>query len=109
MSMWEVTRALSAGLPRHLRTLEVSRNRLPDAEVFLQHSAPLWLAGDLLASQSRSLQWGVWADMPTSAHPDRASASLTGLVLTVYGMQVGSLGLAAPRDVGVWLPEWWGR
>ena len=38
--MWEVTRALSAGLPRYLRTLEVSPNRLQDAEVLLQHSAP---------------------------------------------------------------------
>lgn len=94
--MWEVTRALSACLPRNLRTLEVSKNPLQDSEVVLQRSAPLWLAGELLASQSRSLEWGVWADMPTSAHPALASASLTGLVLRVYRMQVGSLGLAAP-------------
>ena len=67
-----------------------------DSEVVLQHSAPLWLAGELLASQSSSLEWGVWADMPTSAHPALASASLTGLVLRVCRMQVGSLGLAPP-------------
>lgn len=93
--MWEVTRALSACLPRNLCTL-VSQNRLQDSEVVLQHSAPLWLAGELLASQSRSLEWGVWADMPTSAHPALASASLTRLVLRVCRMQVGSLGVAAP-------------
>lgn len=34
--------------------------------------------------------------MPTSVHPALASASLTGLVLIVCMMQVGSLGLPAP-------------